>query len=179
MNKKFKNLTIEILDALLGALEGLATASLDKKEAYRIINGISEREWTVASISKFFNSLKARKYIEVVKRNGSESIQFTNKAKLALVDITAGKMKSDKKYCFVSFDIPESMKTRRDAFRRVLKRIGFRKIQKSLWVCNKSVGNLVDLASQEFGVEDYIVYIVSDQTNINSFISDQFSKFDC
>lgn len=176
MKKKFKNLTIEVLDSLLGSFEDLATVSLDKKEVYRIINGTSEREWTITSISKFFNSLKSRNYIEVVKCNESELIQFTNKAKLALVDSIATRMKGDERYCFVSFDIPETMKTQRDAFRRILKKIGFIQIQKSLWVHNKSVGDLVDIAGQEYGIEDCIVYIVSDQTNINKFMQTRFKN---
>jgi len=171
-----KNLTIEILDAMLGTAEGMIDIVFDKKEAYKVISGTPERQWSVASISKFFDSLKRRGYLETVRSSTGESVRFTSKTKLALLDRIAEHKSIDGNFCFISFDIPETMRRNRNAFRRSIKRLGFMQIQKSLWVCNKSLGDLVEIASNEYEVDEYVVYIVGGKTNIDHTIFSKFSE---
>ena len=170
--KKLKNFTHEIIDLFLGVPESFIYA-FDRKEFYRVLRGEqTEKVLTCSNISKIFHNLKNQGYIEIEKSsNGNESVIFTNKAKLAIVDRLASRIPSSKKYCLVSFDIPEQFKNKRNRFRRAIKRMGFRQIQKSLWVSDRMLGNLVDLASIEYEVENYVVYFVSSDTNINNHIN--------
>ncbi|MCL5411070.1 MAG: hypothetical protein M1324_04515 [Patescibacteria group bacterium] len=176
IKKKLKNFTHEIIDLFLGVPESFIYA-FDRKEFYRVLQGVpSEKVLTCSNICKILNNLKQQGYIEVEKLpNGNESIVFTNKAKLAIVDRIAGKTLSAREYCLVSFDIPERMKNNRDRFRQALKRMRFHQIQKSLWVSNKKLGDLVELASVEYQVNEYVVYFISSNSNINSHI-DQLLK---
>lgn len=174
--KKIKNFTIEVLDFLLGVPEAYFSA-FERRSLQSLLNDFPvERELSCANISKLFSNLKNRGYIEVEKTNGQESFRFTNKAKLAIVDKIAERCVSESKHYFISFDIPEDSRIGRDQFRRVLKRLGFRQVQKSLWVANKNFGNLIELAAKEYGVEEYVVYLVSENTNIENFISDALEK---
>lgn len=168
---KIKNITREIIDLFLGIPESFIYG-FDRKRFYQILqNGPLEKFLTCSNICKIFNNLKRQGYIEFEKSPaGNESIIFTNKARLAVIDRTASRILRGKEYCLVSFDIPERLKNERNRFRRAIKRMGFRQIQKSLWVSNKRLGNLVELASLEYNVDDYVVYFISSDTNINDHI---------
>lgn len=172
---KIKNFTIEVIDFLLGIPESFIYA-FDRKEFYRYMSGFStEKQLTCSNIAHLISNLKQKGYIEVVKTSNGESIQFTNKAKLAVVDRLAMRRKSDGRHYFISFDIPEDFRSNRDKFRRAVKRMGFVQIQKSLWVCDRSIGELVELAAHEYGVEKYVVYIVSEHTDIDAVIKKRLS----
>jgi hypothetical protein len=173
---KLKNFTVEVLDLFLGIPESIVNA-FDRKEFYRIVNGMpTEKVLTCSNISKLVQSFKRSGYIEIKRSGGQESICFTNKARLAVIDRIAARGEEDEKYRFVSFDIPEKWRARRNQFRSTIKRLGFRQIQKSLWVCNKNIGNLVDIAADEYKVGEYVVYIVAEATNINEAIGEIFTK---
>ncbi|MFA6423549.1 MAG: hypothetical protein WCW17_03825 [Patescibacteria group bacterium] len=176
IKEKVKNFTLEIIDLFLEIPENFINA-FDRKEFYRIINGSpTPKKLTRSNISKILNNLKNNGYIQIEKTSTSESIKFTNKAKLAVIDRLAMKKISENFFCFVSFDIPEEMKINRNRFRRAIKKIGFHQIQKSLWVSNKNLGGFVDLAAEEYGVSDYVVYFISDKTNITDYINNLISE---
>lgn len=174
-SRKIKNFTLDVIDIFLGIPESLVMA-FDRKEFYRLLNGDEpEHLLTCANIAKLISNMKGSGYVQIEKKNGQESIKFTNKARLAIVDRIAKRSDADDRHHFVSFDIPEKMRPNRDKFRRTIKRIGFSQIQESLWVCRREVGDLVELAAREYGVDEYVVYIVSDNTNINNTILKMFS----
>jgi len=170
LGKKTGTLTIAILDFLLSSAEGLIKISFSKKEAYKALRGLSENEWTCENISKFLDSLKRRGYIETQKVGESNSLVFTNKAKLSLLESISQKIKTDCKYRYISFDIPENLRRNRNAFRRAIKKLGFAQIQKSLWVIDKNVGELVEIAAYEYGVEKYIIYIISESSDVDGYL---------
>lgn len=170
------NFTIEVLDFLLGIPESFMLG-FDRKEFYRIMNGMpTERVLTTANICKLFNQFKKSGYIDVVDKKDGESVVFTQKARLAVIDKLADRIESDNQLRFISFDIPERLRVDRDKFRRAIKRIGFIQIQKSLWVCNKNVGDLVQMAAEEYEVDQYVVYIAANETNINSTIEEMINN---
>lgn len=120
---------------------------------------------------------KISRTIYELKRSGyvlfeGDSIKLTNKAKMKMVDKIAAKFSDSKKYHLVSFDIPEVNRVGRNQFRRAIKRMGFVQIQKSLWVCTKNIGDLVEAAAEEYNVSDYVAYFVSENSNIDEHISE-------
>lgn len=166
-----KKITIEVLDFFLGIPEVFIN-SFDRTEFYRMLNGMpSERVLSVSNICKLFHSFKKTGYIIVKKtKNGNESIRFTNKAKLTIIDKLAEKEQTGTMYCFISFDIPEELRVNRDKFRRSIKRMGFRQLQKSLWVSNRSIGQLVEMAANEYKVNEYVIYMITNLTNVNQLL---------
>lgn len=172
-----KTLSIAILDGLLGFAENAVKISMSRKEAYRIAYGYVEQEWTVDNLHKFFYGLERQGYIKKTKDEaGSDSIIFTEKARMALLEQISARLNADGKFRYVSFDIPEQMRRQRNAFRRAIKKIGFKQIQKSLWATNKNVGDLVELAAYEFEVEKYITYIVGEKSDIDGYIEKLFQS---
>ena len=66
--------------------------------------------------------------------------------------------------CLFSFDVPEDQRRLRDYIRRLLKRLGFMQIHRSVWFCKKNVGNYVEkLFSSRFKADNWFrVYLASE-----------------
>lgn len=118
-------------------------------------------------ISKMTYDLKRSKYLEIGE---GDSVILTDKAKIKLIDKCLTGHVDDGKKRLISFDIPEPKRVKRDGFRRVIKRMGFVQIQKSLWVCDRNLGELVEIAIKEFKVERYVAYFVVENSNIEKYI---------
>ncbi len=169
--QKLRNFTFEVIDLFLGIPESIVY-SFDRKEFYRALQGMpSDKVLTCSNISRIISNFKKSGYIEIIETTAGESIQFTNKAKLAIIDRLAKKTKNDNEFRFVSFDIPETLRRNRNQFCRSIKRMGFKQIQKSLWVSNKNLGKLIELAAIEYKVNNYVVYIASSNSNIDTHIN--------
>lgn len=170
----FKNVTSFMLESIYFGCEVLDSLTITRSDLWNSING-TEYGHNISS-KKYTHTLYNLEQSGYVRLNNDIgcSIEYTEKAKLKIIDAISSKRTPDSHYRFVSFDIPESMRTRRDKFRRTLKRLGFKQIQKSLWVINKNVGDLVELAAYEFKVEKYIVYIAFDATDIDGILEKKF-----
>ena len=176
-NKKHNNsFIVEVLDFLLSVPESYYL-SFSKKDFYNIFNGLpADKKLTCSNIARIFNQLRKTGYIKVeTNKEGNTSVRFTNKSRLVLVDKYALRLTSSDVYYFISFDIPESLRLNRDRFRRIIKKLGFIQIQKSLWVNNKDAGDFIEAAATEYKVNDFIVYISSNNTNINDYINQKLS----
>ncbi len=173
---KVKSISISILESLFDAMEDLATVTLSKKDAYRMLyRGNESREWTDSSIGRWLEGLKRSGYIQTDKSENN-SIKFTNKGKIKIIEKISESKKEDNKLRFLSFDIPEDMRKYRNKFRRGIKNLGFIQIQQSLWAINKDVGDLVELLAYECKVEKYIAYIISERSDIDGIIFKKLNK---
>lgn len=170
--KKIKtNQIVEVIDFMLSIPESIADGFLKDHFKQALFKMPRERILSTRKISDIFHQLKRGGYIEIVHNdNGTESIRFTNKSRLAVIDQYSSRAEHDSINRFISFDIPERLRVNRNHFRRVIKRLGFKQIQKSLWVCNKQVGEMVELAAKEYKINDYVIYIAADKTNIDTAI---------
>jgi len=125
-------------------------------------SGISKRR-----ISRISYELKRQNYVEIGK---GDSVKLTDKAKIKMIDKYVSQHIKDGKRRLVSFDIPETKRRQRNAFRRSIKKMGFRQIQKSLWVCDQNIGDLVEISAKEFKIEEYVAYFVVQSSNIEKYI---------
>jgi len=135
----------------------------------RLANEFKTSEINENRLSSTIYQLKRSGYISC----DGDSVKLTNKAKMKIVDQIAAKCSNSKKYHLVSFDIPEAKRLLRDQFRSAIKRMGFIQIQKSLWVSTRELGDLVDVAAEEYDVSDYVAYFVSESSNIDKHIAKQ------
>lgn len=119
-------------------------------------------------ISRINYQLKKNKYLKFDQNN---SVVLTDKAKIKIIEKYVSIQKHDNRKRLVSFDIPETKRRERNGFRKAIKKMGFRQIQKSLWVCDRDIGDLVDITAKEFKVEKYVAYFVIENSNIEKFIN--------
>lgn len=174
---KAKTITASVLESLFNTLEDFADLATSKKAAYRHLSIYDKNyEWTETKLGKWIASLKQEGYIRSTLEGTSDSIELTNKGKIKIVESIASKINPDKINRFVSFDIPENFRKERDGFRRAIKKMGFVQIQKSLWVIDKDVSDLVQIAQYEYGVEKYTAYIISSCSDIDGIIQKKLTK---
>jgi len=174
--RNYQNLAAWSVASVIGCLYNITVAiggALNRRGVFRHLDqAFGSQGVTHIQISKMVYELARRKYLEF---DGSDSVKFTNKAKMRIVDVLAGDRGIGSKYYFISFDIPESKRAYRNKFRYAIKRMGFKQIQKSLWVSNKEVGDLVEAAAVEYEVNEYVAYFISERSNIDKYIVDLLS----
>lgn len=154
-----------------GVLYALKKLRIDKKLLNRqqyYINDSLER-------------LKDRNLVSVVRKNGKEHIQLTQKGRKELFKFqTKGftdqiSKKWDGKYRVVIFDIKESERFARDEIRFTLLQCGFIRLQNSVWVYPYSCEGLIHLIRTHLEVkEGELVYMIVETIENDSWIRKHF-----
>jgi len=75
------------------------------------------------------------------------------KVRLKMMD---KKRRKDKKWQMVLFDIPENKRKYRDWFRKSLQYLGYKKLQKSIWVCPYDVQRETKDLIKRYKIEPYV-----------------------
>lgn len=177
ISKVGKSITAGMLTVIFEAMKELDDFPLSRRNVFSVLHShYYEKGWSKEKTSRYFSSLQRRGYLVVDNTHSAESVKFTDKAKLTLVEEIAASLSPDGAYRFVSFDIPETKRNQRDTFRRYIKKLGFFQIQKSLWVSDKNIGELLQLAAYKCHIEEYMIYIVSSSTDIDGILAAKFSK---
>lgn len=168
LKKISKDVGIFILETLINIPLDLAHAFLNPK-------GLHERiELEGFFIDRYgdrIKDLEKRGYIKIT----SDSIEITKKGKIHHLEKSKNN-KRDGKWRILSWDIPELMKLQRDQFRRSIKRIGYRQVQKSLWACPFVKADEVDLIIDEYGVRKYVAYFIMERSDIEDHLQKLFKK---
>jgi hypothetical protein len=71
--------------------------------------------------------------------------------------------KWDKKWRIIIFDIPEKRKKTRDAFRRIIKKMGFVFLQHSIWISPGGNTEDIRMVLKEYKISKYVVLIVTEE----------------
>ncbi|GBE16949.1 hypothetical protein BMS3Abin15_00773 [bacterium BMS3Abin15] len=144
----------------LKALDGLGQQSNDGKR----------KSYNKRQISNALSSLKKRKFIKIIKENnGKTRVKLTNKGKkrvteFILNDITISKPKNwDGKWRIVIFDIPIDRDRARGALRRKIKELGFRQLQKSVWIFPYECEDEILFISEIFRITKYVEIFTVDK----------------
>ena len=168
--EKIINLSLAVLEGLFRLGEGTFDAFINQKSFYkRLHNNNSASRELIDRVRILIN----RGYIEAKEESGKTSIRLTRKGKIKRLENSSDQI-IDGKWRFISFDIPEKLKTLRTALTRFLRRISFRPVQKSLWVCPFVKADEVDLIVKELGLEKYVAYIIVEKTDIENHLRELF-----
>lgn len=98
-------------------------------------------------IPKYIDSLKRRDYIQAIKTKKGKKIKLTPKGQAEIIKYKI-KLKTEKpkwngKWFGISWDVPEISRKDRDYLRNQLRWLGFKELQKSLWVFPFDIENEV------------------------------------
>lgn len=95
--------------------------------------------------AKLVYNLKQNGYLKTLKIKNKSAIMLTPKGLEKVFTIkmklTEKKTRPDKKWQMVLFDIPEKKRSQRNLFRKGLQYLGYKQLQKSIWVCPYDVLN--------------------------------------
>lgn len=87
--------------------------------------------------------------------DGNTVPRLTQKGLIAVSPFVTKKL-SQKGSLLVIFDIPEHKRAARDYFRHLLKRLGFKQIQLSVWQSDQDHRDIVSEAAREFDITDNV-----------------------
>lgn len=137
---------------------------------------------------KVANALEKLKEMEAIEYDpeGPESkIKLTSKFKRRLKELeikenllnlkVKPQKKWDRKWRIVIFDVPEKFKESRDTLRGFLKRLGFTKIQKSVFLCPFPCQVELDVLRETLKLTPYLHFIEATKIDNQSYWEDHFN----
>jgi len=123
----------EFLDSLIFTRKKLYFPAIDRLEK------LYEKEKRKRKFLQFLNYLKKKGYIEIETLREKNAVLLTSKGLEKIFEISLKlkrkKKRSDEKWIMLMFDIPENKKHLRDKLRRYILSLGYKMLQKSVWVC--------------------------------------------
>jgi hypothetical protein len=123
--------------------------------------------------------LRERKLIKMVRGPNGWRYELTEEGQMALIKYEikqrpVPKQKHwDKKWRIVIFDVREKRKKHRNAIRGLLISLGFKLLNKSVWIFPYPCDDVVELAKTAYGVRHDAIYLVC-----NRFNGDEWLAFD-
>ena len=123
--------------------------SLTKHMSARAARQYLEYKWH--GVPHPINLLNKKGYIEIKKLNDQILVKITSNGKIIAQQLRISLIRKplpEGQILIVAFDIPERAKGARTVFRRSLKRMGFKQIQKSIWATSfcviKEMNDLIE-----------------------------------
>jgi len=156
---------------LLLLLGGIALGySFSPGKQWKVIKGFS-REWKKINKEKLRKEIRNLYRSKLIKRqdnsDGSITITLTDRGRLRALTYNFDKIKIDNvkwdgKWRLIVFDIPEKLKSGRNALRERIKKLGFYELQKSVWVYPYECKNEIDFIVEFFNLRKYVRFAVVD-----------------
>jgi len=157
-------------EKLLRIIEGLAEeigVYLDYGKMRQRLHGSWDYE---TNFSKAIANAKRYGYLEIVEKDNKKSILITKKGRFRIWKPRIVK-EWDGRWRLVGFDIPEKRRKKRDSFRTALRAMGFKQMQKSLWICPYDVSEEIEKVMDMLDLEYEIDYFIADAiTNKEKYI---------
>ena len=123
------------------------------------------------NFSKAVDNLKRYGYQEVVEIENSKSVRLTDKGRFKIWKPRIEKT-WDGKFRLIGFDISEKRKKTRDSLRSALRSMGFKQMQKSLWICPYDVSDAVEEVMDILHLHEEVDYFIADAiTNKQRYIN--------
>jgi DNA-binding transcriptional regulator PaaX len=147
-----------------GVALGFAGNPRSQQHAFKTL----KRDWKdinrryLYRVVKEFKQERLVDYVE--QENGQTKIVLSEKGKLKILEFKIGTiqipkpLRWDKKWRIVMFDIPEKRRSERNILRDKLKEIGFREIQKSVFVHPFPCMDEIDFIIEYFQLRNLVKY---------------------
>jgi len=132
-----------------------------------------KRQLTEASIKRSIRELARNKFIKIKKLEKRLIISLNDKGRLALLQNQLQHIKPGDGVCtVVVFDIPEAASSARRKFRRWLKNCHFKMLQRSVWITDRDVADLVNKALPSLRLPGWIITL----TTLSSIVHKSYQK---
>jgi len=119
-------------------------------------------------------------FVNQQDKKGFFNFALTKKGKLRALNIQLENIKSKKekwdgKWRMIAFDIPEKYKRERDALRHKLRGIGFRELQKSVFVTPLNCGKEMAAFIEFYELKKYVRFAVLESVDNENFLKKVFN----
>lgn len=120
--------------------------------------------------SKIIQRLKQNGYLKTLKIKGKKAAIITPKGieKLFKIELKTmeKKRRKDKKWQMVLFDIPENKRKYRDYFRKALRYLGYKKLQKSIWVCPYDTLEITRELIKKYNIKPFVELLLIERVGL-------------
>ena len=171
MADRYKNEIIKLTAAeVLLSIADLATPFFESNSIYRK-STLKYKESREIEKSQFWGKiayLRQQGYIDSFVKDKEKYYELTPKGrsraeKLKLVTLTIIRPKKwDHKWRVIIFDVPRKLNVMRDGLRNSLKKIGFVKIQDSVYVHPFECATEVKFIAKSYRVSDHVLIMISE-----------------
>ena len=180
-NIKSPNLSFSILKTanMSYAKDAAANRSNINQTLMWLVDKFLNRDYPLYRINHTVRRLRERKLIKMVRCENGWRYALTENGQTALIKYEikqrpVPKQKHwDKKWRIVIFDVCEKRKKHRNAIRGLLIILGFKLLNKSVWIFPYPCDDIVELAKTAYGVRHDAIYLVC-----NRFAGDEWLAFD-
>src|SRR3989338_8626416 len=145
---------------LLLLLSGLSLGlTRSPKQHFRILRAVPKawRDIERRALYRALREFKERRLVDLTENGKKKALAY----KIDEMKITEP-ARWDKKWRLVIFDIPEKKKRAREALREKLKELGFKELQKSVFVHPFESKDEVDFIVEFFAIRPYVRFLRSD-----------------
>ncbi len=160
----FRKPKSEISKDILRLLLVSGTVMMAAQSPYFIRNFLknykSYKKYPKNKVSDTFSNLKRQGFLEIKNKGQQIYISLTKegKKKAGMFQVDSLKIKKpkkwDRKWRIVIFDINELKRSHREAFRGKIKELGFRCLQKSVWIYPFECQSEIELLRDFFGLNE-------------------------
>ncbi|MBI5003586.1 CRISPR-associated endonuclease Cas2 [Candidatus Kaiserbacteria bacterium] len=126
------------------------------------------------------NRLKKKGLIEFVQQGDRVYLRITDKGRNELSSLAYSSealrrpKRWDHKWRLVIFDIPEKHRTQRDRARAIMIRLGFVRLQQSVWAYPYDCEEIIALLKAELHIGKDLLYIIADAIEYDKHLREQF-----
>lgn len=181
--KKTKALTIAKYILLAVGMAGLLTVAVIAPNSLQMLKlfGIGKKQYKPRSVYQTLKRLERQKFVEIREKDGKTLVTVTENGKKRLLKYEFDNMtiekptKWDKKWRVVAFDIPENRRAARTALRQKLSDLGFKKLQRSVFIHPYPCKNEIDFVGEIFGVQKHISFMEADYISSADYLKREFN----
>ncbi len=170
---------LAVLKVIAGA--GLLSMALCAPNALQALGMFDKRYRRQSHINDVLNRLVRRGFVRVVREGKGRTVSLTTKGERYLTDYEDGRRelprpkKWDGKYRILIFDIWERQRQKRDALRGFLIRLGFVRLQDSVWVYPHECEEIMALLKSRFRVGNGLLYLVAESIENDRWLRREFN----
>ncbi|MDP2947274.1 MAG: CRISPR-associated endonuclease Cas2 [Nanoarchaeota archaeon] len=119
---------------------------------------------------KLVQKLKENGCLKTLEVKGKKAAMITSKGieKLFRVELklTKKKKRKDGRWQMVLFDIPEKRRKHRDYFRTALQYLGYKKLQKSIWVCPYDIEKETKELIERYNLKQFVELLLVEKIGL-------------
>jgi len=140
-------------------------------------------EWEKINRDKLNSGIRNLYRLDILNKidigDGLFDVKLTEKGKVRALNVKLNEIKNknqkwDGKWRMVAFDIPNKFKKGRDALRQKLNKIGFHKLQESVFITPYNCKKEIEILVKFFRLEKYVCFGILDYIDNESYFRSYF-----
>jgi len=162
---------------VLGAI-GLVTVAVTAPNLLQVFG--NRGRYKNCQYQRSLNTLKKKKLVTIRQSKQRLQIKLTNEGykQLNYVDLfnieIKREQKWDKKWRLVMFDIPVTYNKARIELTHLLKRLGFKMLQKSVWICPWPCSTEIECITSAYRINRFVKVITAEEIPQSQELSEYF-----